>query len=100
MADAARHRSIVAADPGGEPICSLTAAQASRRTAPIDRLLVIGTFTAGEQGYEIQLPGGDDGWALAERFLEEESACCPSFEFEAVDEGTAVTIRASYGGSD
>lgn len=91
------HR-IQPTEPDGEPVCSLTAAGAGRRRAPIDRLLESGTFEPRGEGYRIELPRDDDAWELAVAFIEEEeeAACCLSFEFDATEQDDVVVVRAAY----
>ena len=95
MADLRRRR-IEPRDPGGEPICLLTAEGAHHRRAPIDRLLEDAGYQSTERGYEIQLARGEQQWTLANQFIEEEAQCCASFGFEVTEDEDAIVVRASH----
>lgn len=88
-----RVRRIEPADPGGEPICLLTAEGARNRRVTVDHLLGHGTLEFEGAGYEIRLPPGDEYWALANEFADEEAACCSSLAFDIYDLDTAIVVR-------
>ncbi|MEX2229983.1 MAG: hypothetical protein WEB13_10145 [Dehalococcoidia bacterium] len=96
MAEQGRSRRIEPAEPGGEAICLLSAEGAGHRRVPIDRLLEHGEFVATANGYEARLPRTEDAWRLANMFVEEEAACCPSFAFEVHEREGAVVMLAGH----
>jgi len=92
----ARRRHIAPTDPGGEPVCVLTAEGARGRRVPIDRLLELGEMRASGNGYEIRLPAGDEHWTLANAFAEEEAGCCAAMAFEVTESDTAILLVATF----
>ena len=92
----ARTRRIEPAEPGGEPVCLLTAEGARNRKVPIDRLLALGEFEPAAAGYRIRLPPGDESRALAHEFVQEEAACCASLALEVAERGEAIVVSASF----
>jgi hypothetical protein len=96
MTEATRTRRIEPAEPGGEAICLLTPGGARERSVPVDRLLQAGSFRAAGGGYEVHLPRGEGHWALANAFIEEEAACCPSFAFEVRETDATVVVLAGH----
>jgi len=95
MPEPVRQRQISAADPGGEPLCLLTAEGARKREVPIDRLLERGTFTVTPTGYEVRLPASDTIWTLADRFIEEEASCCATLDLLVEERNGEITVLAS-----
>lgn len=91
-----RARRLEPIDPGGEPICRLTPEGARGRRAPIDRVLAQGTFEPRAAGYEIRLPAGEESWALANAFAEEEALCCPTLALELEEHADSVAITATF----
>jgi len=91
-----RRRHNEPTDPGGEPVCLLTPEGALSRRVPIDRLLTRGTLSVQGSRYEITLPAGEESWALANQFADEEATCCASLTFDLEESDAAVVLRASF----
>lgn len=91
-----RTRRIAPADPGGEPVCLLTAEGARERLVPIDRLLEHGELRSLDSGYEIRLPPGDASWELANLFAEEEARCCAALALEVAERQDAIVVTAWF----
>lgn len=96
MPEVERIRTVGPVQPGGEPVCSLTADAAATRAVPIDRLLERGALEPTASGYRIALPDGEASWRLANDFADEESACCPALRIEVQQRDGVVEIRASF----
>lgn len=94
--EARRSRRIEARDPGGAPVCLLTPEAAGTRRVPIDRLVSEGTLTPAGAGYEIVLPPGEQYWALANQFAEEEADCCAALALEVEEGESGIVVRASF----
>lgn len=95
MLEPVRQRHIAPSDPGGEPVCLVTAEAARRREAPIDRVLEEGEFSVTESGYVVRLPASDSNWTLANRFVEEEASCCASLDLLVEERDGEITVLAS-----
>ncbi len=93
-----RRRHQDARDPRAESICLLTPERASRRRAPIDRVLDAGSFELAPNGYRIRLPRSDASWLLANQFVDEEPSCCPSLSLDVAEEPDAIVVRAEFEG--
>jgi len=91
-----RSRRIEPSDPGGEPVCLLTADGVRERRVPIDRLLESGELTPLPDGYEIRLPPGNESWAVANAFADEEANCCPALTLEVAETETTVMLAARF----
>lgn len=91
-----RARRIEPSDPGGEPVCLLTAEGARERRVPIDRLLEDGEMQPLDNGYEIRLPPGEGYWALANAFAEEEAHCCAALTLEVAESDAAILVSARF----
>lgn len=91
-----RQRHIAPTDPGGEPVCILTAEGARGRRVSIDRLLEHGEMRTLGTGYEIRLPTGDEHWALANAFAEEEAGCCAAMAFDVTESDLAILLIATF----
>ena len=91
-----RRRQLSGVDASAGPVCLLTATQAARRGAPIDLVLEHGEFHGIPNGYEIRLQRDDASWLMANRFIDEEAACCPAMDFDIVEHDDSLVLHASF----
>jgi len=92
-----RRRVVPALDPGADPACSLTPEAGKRRAPDMERLFSqLREQRQTEGGNEFVFRGDPDTlWAEVSRFVDEESACCPFFTYEQLEEPNGVVLRVT-----
>jgi len=95
MLAALRHRLVPATDPGAEEACRLTAEDGSRRKADTQRLFaLLAEQRTSARGNEFVFRGDrDELWREVSLFVDEESQCCPFYNYELSEQADGVTLR-------
>ena len=92
-----RRRVVPALDPGADPACRLRPEEGRRRAPDLERLF-------SHLGEQRQIAGGneflfrgdvEDLWREVSLFVDEESACCPFFTYEQLEEPNGVVLRVT-----
>lgn len=89
-----RHRFIAASDPDAPESCSITSEDSERRRPDMKRLFAA---LAGEnksaRGNEFVFRGDrDELWEMVTMFVDEESVCCPFYNYEQRETEDGVSL--------
>lgn len=93
-----RYRLVLASDPDAPEACSMTREDGERRGADMKRLFA--TLVAenpSARGNEFVFRGDrDELWEMVSLFVDEESICCPFYNYEQreTDDGVALLVGA------
>lgn len=95
MTTALRHRLVPASEPGAEEACRLTAEDGSRRQGDMSQLFArLAQQRTTARGNEFIFRGDrDELWRAVSLFVDEESQCCPFYNYELTEEPDGVTLR-------
>ncbi len=89
-----RHRLVPAADPNAPEACSLTRADGERRRTDMARLFaMLAEERPSPRGNEFVFRGDADKlWQMVTAFVNEESLCCPFYNYEQRETADGVTL--------
>ena len=97
MTQTLRHRLVPASEPGADPACRLTRGEGQLRRADTSRLFAqLADQRQTARGNDFIFRGNaDDLWEQISLFVDEESRCCPFFDYETSEQPDGVTLRVS-----
>ena len=95
MTQTLRHRLVPASEPGADPACRLTRGEGQLRRADTSRLFAqLADQRQTARGNEFIFHGNaDELWEQISLFVDEESLCCPFFEYEQTQRPDGVVLR-------
>lgn len=91
-----RYRLIPASDPGAPEACLITPADSERRRPDMKRLFAaLIAENKSARGNEFVFRGDrDELWEMVSLFVDEESICCPFYNYEQreTDDGVSLLV--------
>jgi len=91
-----RYRLVPASDPDAPEACSMTREDGERRGTDMKRLFAaLAAENPSARGNEFVFRGDrDELWEMVSHFVDEESVCCPFYNYEQreTDDGVALLV--------
>lgn len=92
---ALRYRLVSASDPGAAEACTMTREDGQRRGADMKRLFAaLVAEKPSARGNEFVFRGDrDELWEMVSLFVDEESVCCPFYNYEQRETDDGVSLH-------